>query len=132
MCSFINSLVLNNPSAPPPLLCASCAVDRELEAESVVVFDEAHNIDNVRTPLLLPALHTDCNAVSLSFRTDVRIYLKQTTRIGMCHLLYSLCLPYVRASPQVCIEALSVTLDRKSLNASSRSITKLQSKVRLR
>lgn len=50
-------------------------VSRELEAESIVVFDEAHNIDNV------------------------------------------------------CIEALSVTLDRRTLEHSSRSIAKLQSKV---
>ncbi|KAJ1406448.1 helicase C-terminal domain-containing protein, partial [Ochromonadaceae sp. CCMP2298] len=50
-------------------------VSRELEAESIVVFDEAHNIDNV------------------------------------------------------CIEALSVTLDRRRLEASSRSVARLQSKV---
>lgn len=50
-------------------------VSRELEAESIVVFDEAHNIDNV------------------------------------------------------CIEALSVTLDRRMLEASTRSIGRLQSKV---
>jgi DNA excision repair protein ERCC-2 len=50
-------------------------VSRELEAESIVVFDEAHNIDNV------------------------------------------------------CIEALSVTLDRRLLEMSSRSVSKLQSKV---
>jgi DNA excision repair protein ERCC-2 len=50
-------------------------VSRELEAESIVVFDEAHNIDNV------------------------------------------------------CIEALSVTLDRRMLEQSSRSVNKLQSKV---
>ena len=50
-------------------------VSRELEAESIVVFDEAHNIDNV------------------------------------------------------CIEALSVTLDRRSLEASSRSVGRLQRKV---
>ena len=50
-------------------------VSRELEAESVVVFDEAHNIDNV------------------------------------------------------CIEALSVTLDKKSLDASARGINTLQSQV---
>ena len=50
-------------------------VSRELEAESIVVFDEAHNIDNV------------------------------------------------------CIEALSVTLDRKSIDLSVRSVGKLQRKV---
>lgn len=50
-------------------------VSRELEAESIVVFDEAHNIDNV------------------------------------------------------CIEALSVTLDRRMLELSSRSVNKLQAKV---
>ena len=50
-------------------------VSKELEAESIVVFDEAHNIDNV------------------------------------------------------CIEALSVTLDRRILDSSIRSIGRLQSKV---
>jgi DNA excision repair protein ERCC-2 len=50
-------------------------VSKELEQESIVVFDEAHNIDNV------------------------------------------------------CIEALSVTLDKRMLDASVRSIGKLQSKV---
>lgn len=50
-------------------------VSRELEAESIVVFDEAHNIDNV------------------------------------------------------CIEALSVTLDRKAIDLSVRSVGKLQRKV---
>jgi DNA excision repair protein ERCC-2 len=50
-------------------------VSRELEAESIVVFDEAHNIDNV------------------------------------------------------CIEALSVTLDRKAIDLSVRSVGKLQRKM---
>ena len=50
-------------------------VSRELEAESIVVFDEAHNIDNV------------------------------------------------------CIEALSVTLDRKSLEESAKSVNLLQKRV---
>jgi len=50
-------------------------VSRELEAESIVVFDEAHNIDNV------------------------------------------------------CIEALSVTLDRRAIDLSVRSVGKLQRKV---
>lgn len=50
-------------------------VSRELEAESIVVFDEAHNIDNV------------------------------------------------------CIEALSVTLDRKSLDESAKSVNLLQKRV---
>ena len=50
-------------------------MSRELEAESIVVFDEAHNIDNV------------------------------------------------------CIEALSVTLDRRILESSSRSVSRLQAKV---
>eukprot|EP01041_Mallomonas_annulata_P013056 gene13056-27554_t len=50
-------------------------VSRELESECIVVFDEAHNIDNV------------------------------------------------------CIEALSVTLDKKALEASSRSVNRLQTKV---
>jgi DNA excision repair protein ERCC-2 len=50
-------------------------VSRELEAESIVVFDEAHNIDNV------------------------------------------------------CIEALSVTLDRRRLEQSTRSVGRLQAKV---
>lgn len=50
-------------------------VSRELEQESIVVFDEAHNIDNV------------------------------------------------------CIEALSVTIDKRALDNSSRSIGRLQSKV---
>lgn len=57
------------------MFAVSNLVSRELEAESIVVFDEAHNIDNV------------------------------------------------------CIEALSVTLDRRLLEHSSRSISKLQSKV---
>ena len=51
-------------------------VSRELEAESVVVFDEAHNIDNV------------------------------------------------------CTEALSVDLDKRSLDAASRCLGKISSKVR--
>lgn len=51
-------------------------VSRELEAESVVVFDEAHNIDNV------------------------------------------------------CTEALSVDLDKRSLEAASRCLGKISSKVR--
>lgn len=50
-------------------------VSRELEAESIVVFDEAHNIDNV------------------------------------------------------CIEALSVTLDRKALEESAKSVNLLQKRV---
>ena len=50
-------------------------MSRELEAESIVVFDEAHNIDNV------------------------------------------------------CIEALSVTLDRKSLDESAKSVNLLQKRV---
>jgi DNA excision repair protein ERCC-2 len=50
-------------------------VSKELEAESIVVFDEAHNIDNV------------------------------------------------------CVEALSVTLDRKSLDSSGRAIQRLTSDV---
>lgn len=50
-------------------------VSRELEAESVVVFDEAHNIDNV------------------------------------------------------CTEALSVDLDKRSLEAASRCLGKISSKV---
>mmetsp|Transcript_7086 Transcript_7086/g.11927 ORF Transcript_7086/g.11927 Transcript_7086/m.11927 type:complete len:984 (+) Transcript_7086:163-3114(+) len=50
-------------------------VSRELEAESIVVFDEAHNIDNV------------------------------------------------------CIEALSVTLDKRALESSSRGVNRLQRKV---
>jgi DNA excision repair protein ERCC-2 len=50
-------------------------VSRELEKESVVIFDEAHNIDNV------------------------------------------------------CIEALSVTLDSRGMESSSRSIGRLQQKV---
>lgn len=50
-------------------------VSRELEAESIVVFDEAHNIDNV------------------------------------------------------CIEALSVTLDQRMMAAASRSVNRLQSRV---
>lgn len=50
-------------------------VSRELEAESVVVFDEAHNIDNV------------------------------------------------------CTEALSVDLDKRSLDAASRCLGKISSKV---
>lgn len=50
-------------------------ISRELEAESIVVFDEAHNIDNV------------------------------------------------------CIEAMSVTLDQRMINAASRSTNRLQSRV---
>ena len=50
-------------------------VSKELEAESVVVFDEAHNIDNV------------------------------------------------------CIEALSVTIDKKMIDQSTRAINTLTSKV---
>ena len=50
-------------------------VSRELETESIVVFDEAHNIDNV------------------------------------------------------CIEALSVTLDQRAMSAASRSVNRLQSRV---
>lgn len=50
-------------------------MSRELEAESIVVFDEAHNIDNV------------------------------------------------------CIEALSVTLDRKALEESAKSVNLLQKRV---
>lgn len=58
------------------LLCkVSNLVSRELEAESIVVFDEAHNIDNV------------------------------------------------------CIEALSVTLDRKALEESAKSVNLLQKRV---
>ena len=56
-------------------LQVSNLVSRELEAESIVVFDEAHNIDNV------------------------------------------------------CIEALSVTLDRKALEESAKSVNLLQKRV---
>ncbi len=50
-------------------------ISKDLEAESIVVFDEAHNIDNV------------------------------------------------------CIEALSVTLEKRLMDASLRSVTRLQTKV---
>jgi Rad3-related DNA helicase len=71
MLIWYKSLIFHSP----PFLQVSNLVSRELEAESIVVFDEAHNIDNV------------------------------------------------------CIEALSVTLDRKALEESAKSVNLLQKRV---
>ena len=73
VCSHADIIVYNYQYMLDPKV--SNLVSRELEKESVVIFDEAHNIDNV------------------------------------------------------CIEALSVTLDSRGMESSSRSIGRLQQKV---
>ena len=73
ICSHADIIVYNYQYMLDPKV--SNLVSRELEKESVVIFDEAHNIDNV------------------------------------------------------CIEALSVTLDSRGMESSSRSIGRLQQKV---
>ena len=73
MLSHANVIIYNYSYMLDPKIAGM--VSRELEAESVVVFDEAHNIDNV------------------------------------------------------CIESLSVTLDRKILQTSSRCLSKLSARV---
>ena len=78
-------------------------VSRDLEAESIVVFDEAHNIGQ---------------AFFLSSGDSDSAHLVEVT------VSLRLCLV-----DNVCIEALSVTLDRRMLDASGRSVNKLQSKV---
>ena len=80
-------------------------VSSEIERDSIVVFDEAHNIDNVSsaadTPLAMACV-----------------------RIGL-----ACCAADVWPTTQVCIEALSINLDKRQLDLSSRNIGTLRTKV---
>lgn len=88
--------------APQYLLDPKIAsmVSSEIERDSIVVFDEAHNIDNVCTAPPQP-------------------------HCPPCTMLT----PHVMVHRQVCIEALSINLDKRQLDLSSRNVGTLITKV---
>lgn len=60
-------------------------VSRELEAESVVIFDEAHNIDNVCTEAL--SVDLDKRSLDAASRCLGKISSKVRTGGGLCRML---------------------------------------------
>jgi len=98
---YANVVVYNYQYLLDPKI--SSLVSRELEDKSIVVFDEAHNIDNVRS---LPP----CDA-------GVPHAPSHSSALG------PLC-------GQVCIEALSVTLDRRLLDGAVNNLNTLSAEVK--